>query len=117
MPVAFVDETVVFTCVTTESNHMGWSSEQYIGTGGRRLEFISANPVGSTKSLGQAEATLISFSDGVIVSQLQITVRSTFPNASVQCQNIGADRMTSITFRLAGMYSFIEIQTIKAELH
>ena len=34
--VAYVGETVVFTCVVRGSNHMGWSSEEYIGTAGRQ---------------------------------------------------------------------------------
>jgi hypothetical protein len=110
LPIAFTNENVVFTCVTRGSNSMGWTSEQYIGTGGRRLEFVLVDPAGSTMPVGGnsptvAELVSTSDSDRVIVSQLRITIQtSTFPIASVQCHDIGADTNTSIRFHLAGMY-------------
>ena len=89
---------------------MGWTSEQYIGTGGRRLEFVLVDPVGRTIPVGGTVAELVSKleTDGVIVSQLRIRIQSsTFPIASVQCHNIGADTHTSFRFQLAGMYNHV----------
>ena len=102
--VAFTNENVVFTCVARGSNHMGWSSDEYIGTGGRRLEFISTNAPGTNRTSGDTRAQLVSASvDQFIISQLFISIVSSIPVASVQCQNIGAGTMTFRSFELAGM--------------
>lgn len=105
--VAFIDEMVVFTCVVRESNSMAWTSEEYIGTGGQRLELSAAEPVGTSYSAvgnTQTVATLVSATiDEIIVSQLRIRIKSNNPTASVQCHNINAGTNTSIEFLLAGM--------------
>ena len=49
--IAYVDEMVVFTCVVRGSNSMAWTSEEYIGTGGRRLEMSAAELVGTRYSI------------------------------------------------------------------
>ena len=107
LPIAFTNEDVNFTCVIRQSNNMRWTSEQYIGTGGRQLEFASVEPVGSTRTApgnNQTVAKLISVSDSVIISQLHIRIQSsTFPIASVQCHDTGVGTNASIRFRLAGM--------------
>ena len=101
---AFSNENITFTCVArgTNSNIMGWSSEQYITTGGRRLDFISAEPRGTIRNSGETVAILVDASvNEFIVSQLYVRIQPTISIASVQCQNTAAS--TSITFRLAGM--------------
>ena len=107
--VAFSGENVTFTCVVRGSNAMEWTSEQYIGTGGRRLEFISADPVGTTRTSGEAIGELISATvDEIIISRLSVKIpQPTFSFASVQCHNINAGTMFLNTFQLAGMYIII----------
>ena len=105
--VAYINEMVAFTCVVRESNSMAWTSEEYIGTGGQRLELSAAEPVGTNYSaVGniQTVATLVRATiDELIVSQLRIRIKSTSPTASVQCHNINAGTNTSIEFLLAGV--------------
>lgn len=104
--VAFVDENVVFTCVVRSSNSMAWTSEEYIGTGGQRLELSAAEPLGTRYSAvgnNQTVAELVgAVIDVIIVSQLRIRVKSTYPTASVQCNGINGN--AEITFLLAGMW-------------
>ena len=105
--VAYVDEIVVFTCIVRGSNSMAWTSDEYIGTGGQRLEFSAAEPAGTTLSAvgnSQTTAELINATiDEIIVSELRISIQSNFPTPSVQCHNINAGTNSSITFLLAGM--------------
>ena len=82
---------------------MEWRSDQYIGTGGRSIEFTPADDEGSVKTLGLAMAMLVrAVQDEVIESRLYIRVQPNIPIASMQCHNIGASTMDSIPFRLAG---------------
>lgn len=102
--VAFSNENITFTCKVSGSNALEWSSDQYIGTGGHRLEFIAADTEGNTLNSGETVAILDRvILDTVIVSRLFIRIQSTIPSASVRCQDGGTGAMTSITFRLAGM--------------
>ena len=83
---------------------MEWTSDQYIGTGGRSLDFISTNMPGTIEIQGEAVAILIRAArNEVIESQLFIRIRSSITNASVQCQDVGTGMTASIEFRLAGM--------------
>ena len=104
--VAFSNENITFTCIARGSigNHIGWSSEQYISAGGRRLEFISAEDQGTTRTSGETVAVLVrAVMNDIIESRLYIRIQPTIPIASVQCHNIAAGTVTSVTFRLAGM--------------
>ena len=87
---------------------MAWTSEEYIGTGGQRLELSAAEPIGTSYSAvgnNQTVAELINaIIDEIIVSQLRIRIKSTYSIASVQCLNINAGTMTSIEFLPAGMW-------------
>jgi hypothetical protein len=106
--VAYVDEMVVFTCVVRGSNSMAWTSEEYIGTGGQRLEFSAAEPAGTTlPAVGNSQtvATLVNATiDEIIVSQLSIRIRPTYLIASIWCHNINAGTTNSVEFLLAGRY-------------
>ena len=102
--VAFVDEMIVFTCVVGESS-MAWTSDEYIGEG-QQLIILSGDPPGVPTSAvdnPQTVAELVSATSSGIVTQLRIRVASTFPIASVQCQDSTANTMISTTFQLAGM--------------
>ena len=107
-PIAYVDEMVTFTCVVRGSNSMAWTSEEYIGTGGQRLELSAAEPVGTRYPAvrnSQTVAELVSARiDEIIVTKLHIRIRSNYQTASVQCHNINAGTMNSTTFLLAGTF-------------
>ena len=109
-PIAFSNENVSFTCIArgTIGNHIGWSSEQYISAVGRRLEFLSAENPGTTRTSGDTVAVLVkAVVNDIIESRLYVRIQPAIPIASVQCHNIDTGTMTSITFRLAGTYRLV----------
>ena len=89
---------------------MAWTSEEFIGTGGRELPFAAAEPAGTIRrAVGNSQTvatlvTAVNTGDIMIVSELRITITSTHPVASVQCISRGADITTvnSTSFQLAG---------------
>ena len=91
---------------------MAWTSEEYIGAG-VRLPLVSVQGIGHEVTAlenDQTVAVLVSLSsttgsDLVIVSELHIRVKSSYPVASVRCVNSGANTTTSTSFFLAGMLS------------
>ena len=109
-PIAYVNEMVIFTCVVRGSNSMAWTSDEYIGIGGQRLEISTAEAVGTRYSAAavgnsQTVAELVSARiDEIIVTKLHIRIRSNYQTASVQCHNINAGTMNSTTFLLAGTF-------------
>ena len=107
VPIAYTDEAVIFTCVVRGSNSIAWTSEEYIGTGGQRLELSAAEPIGTryyAVGNNQTVTELISATiDEIIVSQLRIRIKSNYSIASVLCHNINAGTESSTTFLLAGI--------------
>ena len=107
VPVAFEGEIVSFTCETRNSGNLAWSSNDYIGTGGNRLELIAADPQGTSRTVqtGLANATLIRVDQSVpiLVSELHVRVVARYQTSSVTCHNIGTDETSNITFYVAGM--------------
>ena len=105
--VAYVDEMVVFTCVVRGSNSMAWTSDEYIGTGGQRLEFSAAESAGTRlPAVGNSQTVAVLVSariDEIIVSELYIRIRPNYPTASVWCHNINAGTAKSVEFLLAGI--------------
>ena len=102
LKVAYVGETVVFTCVVRESNVVGWSSEEYISAIGRQIEFIATGLSGSRRYIGETVAVLVSARvNEVIVTQLQIRVKPDSPIASVYCHDSSRGTISSITFLVA----------------
>ena len=103
---AYDGETVRFNCIAM-GNSMAWSSDEYIGSDGNRLEFVSIEPKGTEYRAGQTVATLISISNmnGSIMlkSQLQISVQSAFQISSIRCHNIGSDTVNTISFETNGI--------------
>ena len=102
---AYVGEYVVFTCISKGSNSIAWSSDEYIGSGGLRLEFISID-METTQRIGQTVATLTEVfrveEKVILVSQLQITVQSTHQISSITCHNLGNDTTNTVSFDTAG---------------
>ena len=107
---AYDRETVVFTC-RAEGNSLGWSSDEYIGAGGSRLEFVSIDPTGTTYRVGQTVATLTNISNAngltTLESLLQVSVQSAFQISSIRCHSLGSDTVNTILFETAGTYTII----------
>ena len=107
---AYASENVTFTCVTRGSSLMAWSSDEYIGSDGLRLEFVSIERKGINRTAGLAVATLVESSDNngeiTLVSQLRITIYSMYQISSITCHNIGIGTVNTTTFRMAGMDEF-----------
>ena len=107
--VAHANEMVVFTCVVRGSNSLVWESDEYVGVG-QRVTLASVEPNGTMRPAirnNETVATLVYAVDAgevVIVSTLRIRVNSTYPVASVQCINDGANIVTSTSFLMAGMW-------------
>ena len=101
------NQQVLFTCETNGSLIMAWSSLQYIGPSGIRLELIADDGVGHmVRSVMTSDtvATLTRINgDKVVASQLRITVQQNFPIASVSCIDAGVG-MSPINFQILGMY-------------
>ena len=98
--------TILFTCTTTGSSTLAWSSEDYIGSG-RQLQFRSIDDNGTAKnspSNPETTATLIAITTGmpiILTSVLHIIPRPTTPNISISCTNAGGETST-LTIPLAG---------------
>ena len=97
--------TIHFTCTTTGSSTLAWSSEDYIGLGSQ-LQFRSIDDNGAIEnstSYPETTATLTAIDTGmpiILTSTLHIIPRST-PYISVSCINAGGGTST-LTIPLAG---------------
>ena len=104
--VAYPQEVIIFTCTTRGSPILEWFSEEYIGTGGDRLQILSGSDRNISSSSHDVVATRISVTeeDGatVIVSELRIITSIKYPTATVSCSNGDQRFMQSITFRTFG---------------
>ena len=110
---AYVGEIVTFTCVTRGSTLIAWSSDEYIGSGGLRLEFISVDQIGTTRSTangGTVAQLVASTREGgidTLVSQLNISVQSIYQISSITCHNIGMGTTNTTAFEIAGIASSV----------
>jgi hypothetical protein len=101
-------QEVIFTCTTRGSPILEWFSEEYIGTGGDRLQFPSINCIGVNKTSRtnpNTVATCLSViltGKTVIQSQLIITASIDHPQATVTCSNNGLGTTKNITFVTVG---------------
>ena len=102
---AYDGEIIRFTCVA-EGNSMAWSSDEYIGSDGNRLEFVAIEQKGTEYRAGQTVATLVDVSSvnglTILESLLQISVRSAFQTSSIRCHNLGSDTVNTISFETSG---------------
>ena len=105
---------VNFTCTTSGSLVMAWSSNEYIGPNNAELEFTSADGVGSKMMSSinpesDTVATLVGINGTrVIESILSITALDTYQTASITCSDVGQGDST-ITFTLLGMWSYLAV--------
>ena len=104
--VACPGELVHFVC-HGNSTQLHWSSLQYIGPSGVRIEFSGAlDSIGTTRRAENAVATLVDINgDNVIRSELVITASLDFPNASIECGD-GNQSVTSV-LQVFGMLSIL----------
>ena len=115
---AYDGEMVTFTCVARNSTLIAWSSNEYIGSDGLRLEFASIERVGTNRfapNFGTTAQLVDSFrEDGrvILVSQLNITVPSVYQISSITCHNIGMGTTAMTSFQLAGMDQFLYLCNI-----
>ena len=97
---------ILFTCTTTGSSTLAWSSEDYIGPD-RQLQFRSIDDNGTVENSAFnpetiATLTAVNNTDGpILTSILRIIARSTTPNISISCINAGGGTST-LTISLAG---------------
>ena len=96
-------QQILFVCLVN-SPQLVWSSQQYIGQLGVRIEFsASIDNVGDTREMMGANATLLGLNGAnIISSELRITASPEFPTASVTCGNDVGQTKTS-TFNVLGM--------------
>ena len=108
-------EEVIFTCVV-QGPHLAWSSEEYIGSGGKQLEFGARdherlNKTVKINSLSTVTLLNISETSGVttITSQLKIIASAMYPTNSVVCHDVAAGNPQSVDFNTAGEYLTISV--------
>ena len=97
-------QNITITCVTRNSSIMAWTSEEYIGEGGRRLEFLIINEIGSIhmsvkpNSTAFANLTTLNVNQLMLASQLHITVSRNYPQFNVTCHNSDYNLTKSVTY-------------------
>ena len=106
-------EVVIFTCTTRGSPILEWFSEEYIGTGGDRLQILSGSNRNTSSINPDAVATRISVTDDngviVIVSELRIIASISYPTATVSCSNGDPRLMQNTTFRIFGKSTTLHV--------
>ena len=99
-----------FTCQTSGSQSIAWTSSQYIDPDGSRLDFAQFNTVGQTKPSPinpNTTATLINKTNetgiDVLLSELRIIIIPQFDTFSVSCSRDNGIE-TTISLRLLGKF-------------
>lgn len=107
---------MTFVCTITvmrSSSILAWSSDEYIGSNGDRLEFISIEAEGTNRTARQSQtvAKLVGVSRGLgwvtLVSELRIQVPSSVQvtsNESITCHDAGNGVNNSISFLAIGIH-------------
>ena len=103
------ERTVIFTCTTTDSSTLRWTSDEYIGQS-NQYEFLSFQSVGTIEStpphdaVANLTANTVN-SDGMVVltSTLQINTSSAIPSSRITCINGDIGSMRTSMVQVAGM--------------
>ena len=99
-------ERVIFTCITRGSPILEWFSEEYIGTGGDRLQILSGSDRNTSSITPDVVAVRINVTNDngitVIISELRIIASIKYPRATVSCSNGDQRLKQNITFRIFG---------------
>ena len=101
-------DNVTFTCTTIGSSIIAWSSDEYIGRGGVRLELFANATSRESSQISNATAVLLnttynSEGDIVLTSALSLIAMGT-PYVSVTCVNIGRETNSNTKLNVSGMY-------------
>ena len=100
-------DSVTFVCTTIDSYLIGWSSDEYIGSGGVRLELHANTTSRESSQISKATAVLLNTSynsDGVVVlTSALILIASGNPYIFITCINIGREISTPIRLNVSGM--------------
>ena len=101
-------ETIEFTCTTTGSSRLVWTSDDYIGVSSQ-FEFRSIDDIGTTKTSPSNPDTIANLTsvDGEIIlltSILQIVTTSTIRSSTITCISGGLGTTNTSTVQVAGMY-------------
>ena len=97
-------ETIEFTCTTTGSSRLLWTSDKYIGANSQ-FEFRSIDVIGTTRNTTANADTIANLTDNIISNRiLTSTLRVvTSQSSTIACIN-GDDRMRATSSVLiAGM--------------
>ena len=96
---------IIFTCVV-HGPHLSWSSDEYIGVDGRRMEFGIKDDIGKQHHRLSTIATLLNISksdEPMIESQLRIVALiPTYPSSAIVCHDVSAGISQNITFNIIG---------------
>ena len=93
-----------FIC-TINAPILAWSSNEYIGPPGTRIEFSIIDSNGRTKTEGSAEARLLGSNEvNVTLPELQLVASQDFPAGAVTCNDGTESR--SIEFKVSGMFYY-----------
>ena len=90
---------------------IGWSSDDYIGKGGVRLELFAFATNRESTQISTAKAVLLSTTynsegDIVLISALSLIAKGT-PYISVTCVNIGREANSNTILNVLGMYTYV----------
>ena len=110
--IVYQGQGIVFTCVTRGSPILAWSSDDYVGTGGILLEFLSINLPGFTQGAMDNTFAVLKSVDSeslVLESELHLTVSSSFPTSTVACLGVNTGLSDNITFHVSGKESNIYV--------
>ena len=108
---------MTFTCEARDTSILEWHSEEYIGTGGDRIEILrSGDGRNETRLGGETVATTVSVNTysgvTVIISQLHIMTSEQIPTSSVRCTINGNGPRKIIPISTTGMKSHCSIDHI-----
>ena len=90
------------TCTTGHSRTLAWSSDEFIGPGGARLEFASVQPVPTRQNISGSNAFAVltnsSNMNGVVVlmSDFTFIVSENVTIIILTCMNVGRHSSSSI---------------------
>ena len=99
-------QMVVFTCMIRGSSGLAWSSDQYIGSGGKELLFDSSEyqEVKHSREHPDTNATLtgVYMEDGaqMLISKLIIIASPSSSNPLVTCRHTDDDERATILFHV-----------------
>ena len=113
--VVYNQDTIIFICTTRGSPILEWFSEEYIGTGGDRLQILSISDRNTSSINQNAVAARINVTNEngvvVIVSELRIIASIQYPNATVSCSN-GSPKKIDIIFQTLGEFHLLIVLSI-----